>query len=520
MRGNMDSRKSADSKRPPLRRRQFLRGAGGFTLGLPLLPSLLTRDALAQAAARPNFIALTTGHGAVSVANMQPPDRTYTQTAPIYGSHQARFGDLKLSVNAGRATVSPVLTGAATILTPGLLSKMNVLRGFDIPFYIGHHSGGHLGNFKRSDQGPQDLTPYGSIDQVMAWSPKFYPNLDGIKRRAIAAGRGQISYGYADPAARTGAVNGIDPDPSSRRLFDQLIAGTQSSGPKPRAPIVDRVLENYRRLRDTDRRISKDDKIRVEGHLTHLGELERRLAPGTARECSNYTRPAQDSEDVAKYPFLGKADGISYFGLMTDVLAMAFACGVTRIATMNVFQTFSDWSGTSWHQDIAHQHTGVTQQQILSAHNQVAFEHTVLSLAAKLDAIPDLPGKTVLDNTLLQWTQESGFMTHDAQDMTIVTFGSAAGYFKTGLAVDFRNRTPGKQFAAFGNPETNTPHIGLLQRQWLATVMHSMGLQTSDFTSGVNTGYGDNRAHPNYTKFAHPDLQKNASLPAPIITMG
>ena len=47
-------------------RRQFLRGAGGAVLALPLLPSLLPRDveaqALAQASAERYFVHMTTWH--------------------------------------------------------------------------------------------------------------------------------------------------------------------------------------------------------------------------------------------------------------------------------------------------------------------------------------------------------------------------------------------------------------------------------------------------------------------------
>ena len=43
-----------------------------------------------------------------------------------------------------------------------VLGKMTVMRGFDIPFYIGHHTGGHLGNFARKDHGSPSISPSGN----------------------------------------------------------------------------------------------------------------------------------------------------------------------------------------------------------------------------------------------------------------------------------------------------------------------------------------------------------------------
>ena len=46
--------------KPNLRRRQFLRGAAGFTLALPVLDSLAPRDASAQSSpTQPRFVVMT-----------------------------------------------------------------------------------------------------------------------------------------------------------------------------------------------------------------------------------------------------------------------------------------------------------------------------------------------------------------------------------------------------------------------------------------------------------------------------
>jgi hypothetical protein len=42
-----------------------------------------------------------------------------------------------------------------------------------------------------------------TIDQLMAWSPAFYPNLNGIRERSIVTGNdsGGLSFNYSNPAA-------------------------------------------------------------------------------------------------------------------------------------------------------------------------------------------------------------------------------------------------------------------------------------------------------------------------------
>jgi hypothetical protein len=190
------------------------------------------------------------------------------------------------------------------------------------------------------------------------------------------------------------------------------------------------------------------------------------------------------------------------------VLAAAFACGVTRVATVGILATFSDYGG-SWHQDIAHMAGGASQQQTLATGLQQTFEFAIADLAAKLDAIEDAPGTSILDNTLLTWTQESGPATHNAQGLTVVTFGGAAGFFKTGLFVDYRNTTPSVSYGG--------QNSGLLLRQWLATVLQAMGIPRADFESGGRPGYGDPHEDGNWAKNVRPEVRSNASDVVPVI---
>src|SRR3954451_567777 len=125
-------------------RRQILRGVGGFTLALPFMSSLLKPSrADAAVTGMRRFVQFASSHGGIWGANMYPAASTLTQTAQFAG-RTVRRGPLTLTTQGADAMLSPVLRGASTALTASLASKMNVLRGLDVPFYIAHHTGGHL----------------------------------------------------------------------------------------------------------------------------------------------------------------------------------------------------------------------------------------------------------------------------------------------------------------------------------------------------------------------------------------
>ena len=125
-------------------RRAVLRGSGGIAIGLPFLQSLLPRGVHAATGPK-RFAAFRTGHGGLDLKNMAPAATVSNETATLF--HKVKHGSLALgATKVGTNTVvSPVLTAPSARLTDRLLGKMNVLLGFDIPFYLGHSRGNTLG---------------------------------------------------------------------------------------------------------------------------------------------------------------------------------------------------------------------------------------------------------------------------------------------------------------------------------------------------------------------------------------
>ena len=494
-----------------MNRRQFLKALGGFSLGLPLLPSLLSRRALGQAATAPKyFVHFCTDHGGIWSANMFPAAAASAQTQS-YSGRTVKRAPLLLSVNNGVASVSPVLSAPSTTLTAGLAAKMNVIQGLDIPCYIAHHTGGHLGNFARNDGNGGDGMllqgfPRRTIDQVMGWSPAFYPDLIGVRQRTMTMGR-RIAYNFANPAAKTGAIQEIVATDDSRALFDQLFPPGTMMGPPPRAPIVDKVIDSYRRLRDGNRRLSAADKQRLDDHLQRLDELQRRLNVTARPTCIQPPRPASSNTALNGGTFgVDPVKQATWYDLLNDVTVAAFSCGLSRIATVKVDPTFSTYAG-DWHQDIAHKadlpSPGTAQATIAAAH-QKFFQNVFLDLGRKLDAVSDGMGGTLLDHTLLVWTQESGNITHSNFSMPVITLGSAGGYFTTGSHVDYRNTV-----AALSPNATEKEYPGLFYHQWLGMNLRAFDIPQADWAEPDHNGYGYRYAKVNFQQLttlqAYPD---------------
>ena len=448
---------------------------------------------------------------------MLPPRSALTETATTMWGHSVKHGSL---VNAAKqdgtnTVLSPVFTAPSSILTERLLGKMNVMIGLDLPFYIGHHSGAHLGNYAAHRNGP-DITilpPTATIDQVLGWSPKFYPDLAGIKQRVAVTGDEDVgmSHTWSNPMTRSGDINIVKPTQDTRALFDQLFAGakapTPGEPPPPKRPsIVDRILDSYKTLRNSNRRLSTEDRRRLDDHVAGLDELQRRLTDtgggGKLQQC-DLTKPSSG------YPGGPEmlADAIRYESLLNDVIAMALACGVTRIAVNLAYSSFSPNHGyEAWHNDVIHIDTPANQQLIVAAKAE-AFRACPLDLVAKLDTFEESPGVSLLDSCLVQWTQEAGNWTHETKDQTVVTFGSARGYFNTGRFIDFRSKLP-------AGDATGT---GVMYRQWLATVLQSMGLTPADFEKG-NPGYGFHYVDEDAKRRYASSVFSLSSQPMPLVT--
>lgn len=492
-------------------RRQMLYGAGGVALGLPFLRSLVPGPAYGQEVeyvAPKRFFAMTTGHGGVFESAMFPSESLLSQSSTLYTGLTVRRGSLAATVSGGQRRVSEVLRAPEASFPAELVGKMNVLWGLDIPFYIAHHSGGHLGNFARNDgNGDDGRNVQGAwqptIDQLMAWSESFYPDIDNIKRRSIVTGSvGRMSYFWSTPSNRSGTIQEVQRSTNAQSLFNEVFVPEETMDPEEpkRPPIVDRVLENYRSLRQSNRRLSSEDRRRLDDHIDRLAELQRRVnaVPEPLAACRLAGPPGTGGNYVGEMQAL------------LDVVVAAFLCGTSRVAVMGITESNFVADNGDWHQSVAHQWHLAEPQAKLQEANRGAFQNVLLYLARQLD-VEEAPGVTVLDNSLLTWSQECGMETHEASSMPVVTFGGAGGALRTGNFCDYRNRTAKGMRSTYGSERG---YSGLLYNQWLATCLLAMGVPRSEWQNIEHNGaagYGNPYVSTDYALTHVPGVVENAS---------
>ena len=477
-----------------LSRRQVLRGAGGVTLGLPFLPSLFPRSAKAAGPGGPPRLVVTAQqHGGIRehMYPARPPNKT-----TMYSGHDIHWGRLSRAVQNGKATVSRIVQGDASVLTERLLSKMNILRGFDSMEMHRHNNtafGGMTGDeFSEyvMDRGYQEEGGWPSVDQIAANSSVYNPPGSFKERSLVIASGWSSSLYHANPTRKNDFVTFVETQFQPEKMFDKLFLGStpEPAPDSPRKPLVDHVLENYKQLRGSNRRLSAADRNRLDIHIEMMADLQRRVTaagsqvPGAG--CGELSRPPAliDPRSRGEASLRSPSESIQLYQLYNDLIVAAFQCGVTRVAAISVdpFRdyfmplTYSDGEG-AFHDKA---HGGESDPGL-----QLYFEKGVLDLASKLD-IDEGNGETYLDNTIIIYTNDQGYHTHSGTDRPFVTLGGGGGFFKTGYYVDYRNHN-----VSF-NDGGSSFHSGLLFNQFWANVLLALGIPKSEWDGYGGSGLG------------------------------
>lgn len=451
-------------------RRQFLLGAGGAALAVPLLPSLLPRDAeaqtLAQASAERYFVHMTTWHGVFQSQFYGPLlDVAPTQTA-THGGIAVRSTPLKSTTSGDTVVISDILQAKASRLTPRMLSLMNVINGLDFATSVGHNRGGTLGGDSSNP----------TIDQVLAASRSFYsssPLQPAIVRNLVSLAKSGSGIATTEQTAD-----------SNVKLFDRLFKTTTT--PTTGTPaveqtvLVDRVKE-HADLVMGDPRCSADCRTRLGNYMDMLADVQGKLQQTVN---STFSRPTKDTAAVeASAGFYGQPSSQAECeSLWNDIIVAAFAAGISRIYVCgpNTY-TFGPEPEHAWHNNYAHALDDAAKRAGYNAAVQLQFDGAQLDIARKLDQVNTADGKTLLDKALVASGHELGSGGnpghHHNRCIPIVTFGNAGGYFNTGLSLDYRDLN---SFNWSSGPHW---YGGLLYNEFMGMVLRSMGLARSDYST-------------------------------------
>ena len=482
-----------------MNRRMFLRGAGGAALAIPFLPSLTTR-AFAQEAPvtiGPRFCYMRTGHGDVWGANMYPSDALLTQTAD-YAGRQVRYGALPTVPVNGETSLnwSPVCRGRTDYLTPSVAAKVNILRGVDVPYSIGHQGGINLGNVGASSisvsSGLRKSYATPTIDQAMAYSAHFYSQQElasRVLRRSFSI-NGGLSFGYSQASTQSGNIIASQPFSSSEQLYNYLFNGASSL-----AGWNNTMLNRGGASTSLQHpRLSGADRVRLEQHMTRMADLERLLGVSEALVDDVPESPGSlgDSQAYHRNNQLRFAE--MYVDAFIQVIVAAFTTGVSRVGTWNIGDTFTDnevpavsrWCLASRSPMVAL----APRASGMRWSNQGTFEHVFAKLAKELDAVQMGDGRTALDHCLVVFGQEHGQLTHHTQGCKtypLVTAGLAGGRVTAGKYIDFsdqRVQTYDASGLQVAKPGMQNEYAGLHYNQFLANCMLAMGIPRDEWETG------------------------------------
>ena len=179
---------------------------------------------------------------------------------------------------------------------------------------------------------------------------------------------------------------------------------------------------------------------------------------------------------------------------MNDLIAMAFACDLTRVVTFmseiplntQTNYSFVGVNSSNYHDDISH-HGGdpVKLDGIQKVNTFYATQFA--SLLGKLAATKDIDGSSVLDNCIILFTSEFGDGDdHYHYNLPMVVAGGAGGAFATGRHISYPS-TADSGAGAIGTARRGDKPLANLY----ISIMQAFGLNVSTFGSvDGTTPYG------------------------------
>ena len=442
-----------------LPRRAVLRGLGGVTIGLPLLEAMVDASpAAAQAALPPRRYAVMFDGQSLG-ADGDPRSNDFVPD--VIGSNY----DLK-------SALAPLA---------GVTGEVTVVSGLRIPTAF-DNAGVVPAGGRRDDFHVSSLSPLLSGVRAGAGSSSMGPTSDQLMVGAIAGstafqslvfraqaewylsvsapyGRDMISY----KAGTWGAPIPIPPQVSPKQAFDALFGNFTPPGLNPSAAAaLDLQLRSRRSVLDLVRtrteallpKLGVADRQRLSRHFDELRALEVRVAAVPPPQSGTCQKPADPGTD----PSLGGNQGVDAGGnntygqnlgysgedlrakLFCDLIHMAFACDLSRVATLQLtmFQSHMNMYPITGQATDCHElgHGGVPGGTLAVSKGIAWHVKHFAYLVQRLRDTPEGNGK-LLDSCALVFLTEGGHgfdpggnkqnSSHSTENMACLLAGRAGG---------------------------------------------------------------------------------------------
>jgi len=211
----------------------------------------------------------------------------------------------------------------------------------------------------------------------------------------------------------------------------------ENRGSQINVSILDRVKDRAETL---SRKVSSNDKAKLDEYLTSVREVEKRVES---------TRKVKDqSDELAKQknrpaftmdrPQNGLPEDLrDHAKLMCDIIAIAFQTDRTRVASLIISRDLSAMYYPFL--EVAEGHHAASHNNLSDGYERIARFHVsqLAYLASKLDSMPEGDG-TVLDNSCLMFLSELWIgRLHDNSRLPLVLAGGLGGTLETGRSLNY-----------------------------------------------------------------------------------
>jgi Protein of unknown function (DUF1552) len=383
-----------------------------------------------------------------------------------------RFGVFFWGLGNDAARWTPAGTGTNWALSEQLMpfapvkEYLSVATGFKLQPIVGQvHVGGSVGILTGDGANVEGFevatVKRPSIDQLVAAHLGSGSKLKSIEARSSnylhlpAQGGSAIDWSsHSGPNAPNKAE--LDPKVVFNRLFGSAVVAPGASEAElarinaGRKSVLDQVRRDAARL---EKRVGSRDRARLQQHLEGIRSIELQLAavpPPTNRTCVVPTAPGD----------LMTGEIRARNKVMSQLLAMAFACDVTRVATLQL-------SGGGTHDQFPDVGVNFDTHEIghvqgINADINKAIIFWMECFAVWLKAMKDLTegAGNVLDSSCLFGTSDHGYAPqHGYDEFPLLIGGKAQGALRGGVHVrsvgSVATRVPFTLMKAMGMKDTS-----------------------------------------------------------------
>jgi hypothetical protein len=477
------------SKYNPYTRRAFLHGLGGSLLSIPFLPSIFPSVAQAQGLPPLRYLQVFSILG-------RDMDQWYPSTLPTT-SYQG-MNDVYYSPLAG---INGPLSGSFGTNFDSVRSKMSILRGLDSMTKVKQPNGAISTSSHHNNSIPSTgvqgyeiglgdtftaTFPY-SVDAVLEESTKIIPAGSQFGALRLKPHTRQYSnlpvehqegYGGFCWTSKSGKGQQLPCDWNLQTVFDKWFKNLGTVQPPPaqdprlarRKFITDLVVEDYKAVQ-TGRRISAEDKYRLDNYLSLLNDLEVKLA-----NLGNSAASGNGSTCMAPGTPGTYTSALKLHQVAADMVVAAFACGLTKVASHTAFHYKDDPLAAfyAYAHDAAHIHN--SNWPLMSKFRAQVFA----DILVRLNSFPDGAGTTLLDNTVVMYGMDEADGSHNYKDLPVIVAGGTR-ILNQGNYIDYRPRplvSAGNGFS-YGRP----------LNQLMVTIFQAMGLTAAEYQKLGATGF-------------------------------